>query len=225
MSVKASHQYFGLSAIPIRLHMRTDLHLARKLWHMLMGLAIVSIYLSGMSRSTAVFTLGCVLGLDLLMETVRLRSPAINETILRYWGPLMRTNEIGRVSGIPYYLAAAILAIGIFPKPIAVLSILYLACGDPMASLFGVLYGKRSIKFPNGKSLVGTLAGVVTCGIATYVFLSGFGLSTSSVLILTALGGISGGTAELLPLEVDDNFSIPIVSGFVLWLSFIILGL
>jgi dolichol kinase len=44
-------------------------------------------------------------------------------------------------------------------------------------------------------------------------------------LILSLVGGIAGGTAELLPLEVDDNFSIPVVSGFVLWLTFIVLGL
>jgi len=45
------------------------------------------------------------------------------------------------------------------------------------------------------------------------------------LIALTVMGGLAGGGAELLPLEVDDNFSIPIVSGFVLWLAFILLGI
>jgi diacylglycerol kinase (CTP) len=213
-----------IDAFPVRLHLRSDLHLARKAWHMLMGLVIAYIYLSGMSRTTAVVTLGCILGWDLMMETARLRIPAFNEKIVRIWGPFMRSNEVHRLSGIPYYLSAAILAIGIFPKPIAVLSIIYLACGDPIASLFGILYGDKGKRFANGKSLIGTAAGVATCMLATFIFFKAMNVSDGTTLLLTLIGGLAGGAAELLPLEVDDNFSIPVVSGFVLWLAFILLG-
>lgn len=213
------------SAFPVRLHLRSDLHLARKTWHLTMGCFIAAVYMSGVSRSSAVLMLGAVLGLDLLMETLRLRSPALNAKVMKLWGPLMRSCEVSRLSGVPYYLSASILAIGIFPKPIAVLSILYLACGDPIASLFGVLYGDKGPRFKSGKSWVGTGAGILTCMIVTLVFLRGMHLPDSTVLALTVAGGIAGGAAELLPLEVDDNFSIPIVSGFALWLMFILLGI
>ncbi len=213
------------SAIATRLHLRSDLHLARKAWHLFMGCFIAGVYVSGMSRSTGVMILATVLGSDLLLETMRLKSPALNEKIMRVWGPLMRSCEVNRLSGVPFYLAASILAIGIFPKPIAVLSILYLACGDPIASLFGVLYGDKGPRFANGKSWVGTSAGILACMLVTVVFLRSMNLPDSTVLALTVAGGIAGGTAELLPLEVDDNFSIPIVSGFALWLTFILLGI
>ncbi len=213
------------NSISARLHLRSDLHLARKAWHLFMGCFIAGVYVSGMSRSTGVMILATVLGSDLLMETMRLKSPALNEKIMRVWGPLMRSCEVNRLSGVPFYLAASILAIGIFPKPIAVLSILYLACGDPIASLFGVLYGDKGPRFANGKSWVGTSAGILACMIVTLVFLRSMNLPDSTVLALTVAGGIAGGTAELLPLEVDDNFSIPIVSGFALWLTFILLGI
>lgn len=206
------------------LHVRSDLHLARKAFHMIMGLAIVAIYLAGVSRPGGVLILGFFLGLNLLIETARLRIPSFNDKFMKVWGPLLRSCEMHRLSGTPYYIAAAILAIGIFPKPIAVLSIAYLACGDPLASLFGILYGDKSVRFANGKTLFGTLAGVATCTLVSMVFLQNLGLSESKMIALTVIGGIAGGCAELLPLEVDDNFSIPIVSGFVLWLAFIILG-
>src|SRR5687767_504974 len=107
-----------VASFPVRLHLRSDLHLARKAWHMIMGLVIVAVYMSGMSRSTAVVTLGTILGIDLFMETLRLKVPSINEKVMKFWGPLMRSNEIDRLSGTPYYLAATILAIGIFPEPV-----------------------------------------------------------------------------------------------------------
>jgi diacylglycerol kinase (CTP) len=216
-------QFFG-AGFPIRLHMRTDLHLARKMWHMGMGLLVVFIYMAGMSRSTAVLILSSVLGFDLMMEMARLRIPAVNERVMRLWGPFMRSCEANRVSGIPFYLASMVIAIGVFPAPIAVLSILYLALGDPIASLFGILYGHRGARMECGKSVIGTLAGVATCAVVTLVFLLGMQVSGGTLLALTLVGGLAGGMAELLPFELDDNFTIPVISGFALWLSFILLG-
>lgn len=212
-------------SLPIRLHLRTDLHLARKVWHMSMGLMIAVAYLAGFPRTTAVIFLSSVLGLDLLVEMARLRMPSVNEKVMRYWGLVMRSSEVNRLSGVPYYLAATILAIGIFPKPIAVLSIVYLAFGDPIASMIGILYGQKSVRLASGKSLIGTSAGVITCALLTFLFVTTLHLPDSAVWILTLVGGLAGGTAELLPLEVDDNFSIPVVSGFVLWFAFILLGI
>jgi dolichol kinase len=180
------NQFFG-EELPVRLHLRQDLHLTRKVWHMGMGLFMAFLYyLSGMSISLAVVLLGSAFGAAVLLETARLRIPAFNERMIRLWGPVMRSCEINKMSGTPYYILATLLAIAIFPKPVAVLSILYLACGDPMASLVGIIYGNRSIRFKNGKSLR---------------------------------------TAELLPFETDDNLTIPVVSGFALWLAFILFGI
>jgi diacylglycerol kinase (CTP) len=219
-------QMFGLGgSLPVRLHLRSDLHLLRKSWHMVMGLMIAFIYLySGITVTGAVLLTATALGIDLFVETARLRIPAFNESILRYWGPFMRSNEINRMSGVPYYLAATLLTIAIFPKPVAILSILYLACGDPIASLFGILYGKRSMRLAQGKSLIGTMAGVAACMVVGYVFLKSLGLSDATVLPVAILGGLAGGTAELMPFDWDDNFTIPVISGFFLWLLFILFG-
>ena len=213
------------AGMPIRLHMRNDLHLVRKTFHMVMGLLIAFIYLSGLSCTMGVMILSCALGVDLLIETTRLRSPSINERVMKVWGPFMRNCEVSKLSGTPYYILAAIFAVGIFPKPVAILSILYLACGDPLASLVGILYGSKSFKIAQGKSLIGTMAGVVTCAFITFIYLKSLNLGDSTVLILTLVGGLAGGTAELLPFDIDDNFTIPVISGFVMWLAFILLGI
>jgi dolichol kinase len=212
-------------ASPMRLHLHTDLHFARKAWHALMGSVIAWIYWQGMSVANGIFILSCFLVWDVSMELARLRIPSLNTRLLRIMGPLMRASEVNQMSGIPYYISASILAIALFPREVAVLSILYLAWGDPMASLWGILYGKKSYRFANGKSLIGTLGGVLTCCLISFLFFRSNGQSGLTLASMTLIGGIAGGTAELLPFEMDDNFTIPMISGFVLWVAFIGFGL
>ncbi|MBI3556129.1 MAG: hypothetical protein HY074_07685 [Deltaproteobacteria bacterium] len=205
-------------ALPVR----TDLHLLRKFWHMSMGLLIVSLYMSGMPQGTALTILGALFVWSVSMETIRLKNSAVNEKCIRFFGSLIRSSEVNKVSGMPYYIASSIVAIAVFPKPVAILSLCYLAFGDPIASLVGILYSKRSVKIFNGsKSLHGTAAGFAVCAVATWIYLRSTGMYGLDLIRLTLLGGFAGALAELLPLDLDDNFTIPVVSGFILWLGFI----
>ena len=226
-SVKTMGNWGSASALESspRLTHRTELHLARKVWHMGMGMVIVMIYLAGLPRYIGVALLGTVLAFSFTVEMIRLRNPRINDSVMKFWGPIMRSCETDRLSGVPFYIASCMIAVAIFPKEIAILSILYLAIGDPIASLMGISFGQNSWKLANGKSLVGTVSGMVACAIATLVFLNASNTPQQLILPMSVLGGFVGGAAELLPLEVDDNFSIPVVSGFVLWFSWILIGL
>jgi dolichol kinase len=208
-----------------RLSLRSELHLARKVWHMTMGMAIALLYQAGVPVGVAVSILSAFLALALVVEVIRLRHSKLNHHMIRLFAPLMRRSEVNRCTGIPFYLASSIFAIAAFPKPVAVLSILFLACGDPIASLMGILFGYRSVRFANGKSLVGTLAGVVTCCLVALVYLQAIAFPPAAIFAMTLLGGVAGGTAELLPLDMDDNLTIPVVSGFVMWFVYIVLGL
>ena len=208
-----------------QLNLRSDVHWPRKLWHMSMGLVIAGVYWFGCPKITGLGILGFFLFFDLILETARLKNPGLNAKIMKLWGPLMRSSEVDRYSGVPYYIASAMLAMAIFPKTIAVMAIVYLACGDPIASWVGIRWGSWGPRFSNGKSLFGALAGVAMCALVGVMALSSLGLESAKYWTLVVAGALSGGFAEMLPLEVDDNFSIPIVSGFVLWFAFIWLGI
>jgi dolichol kinase len=219
---KLNHFY---SELPFRMPVRQDIHLARKIWHMGMGLFIAYCYLAGTTQSTAVLLLGFFLGLDLLLERMRLRNQSVNQAVMKAMGPFMRSSEVRSMSTVPHYISSTLLAIAIFPKPVAILAILYLACGDPIASLIGILYGHHGPRLPRGKSLIGTLAGVGTCALVTVIYLKALAFPNTAAWVLAAVGGLAGGLTELLPFDVDDNFTIPVVSGFILWLAFILIGI
>ncbi len=207
------------SATLAALHHRSDLHLVRKFFHMTGAVLILVPYLYfGASSVTMAAGLGLMLSLVMSIEYARSRWEWVNGIAVRILRPVMRDTEVNQLSGIPFYVASCLLAFLLFPQHVAVLAVLYLAVGDPASSFFGVLYGRNQI-FPN-KSLQGTLGGFAVCAIATFVYLYWQGIEREKLLIFTLLGGFVGSISELLPLKLDDNFAIPIVSGTLMALAF-----
>lgn len=202
-----------------RLAQRSDLHLARKCFHMSGALVFLIPFLFlGFSQEKMAAILGTVLAAVMSLEYSRSRWEWVNGIAVKVMGPVMRQSELNQLTGIPFYMASCLFAFLIFPEHIAVLSVLYLAFGDPFSSFFGVLYGKNKI-FPN-KSLQGTLGGFVVCSLVTAGYLYWQGFDPKYLLLLSLLGGLAGSVAELLPLNIDDNFAIPVVSGGLMALAF-----
>lgn len=201
------------------LRQRSDLHLARKLFHMSGAAALLVPYLAlGVSREVMAASLGMALAAVMSIEYARTRWQWVNNLVVRILRPILRDTEVRGLSGIPFYMASSLFAFLIFPHHVAVLSILYLAFGDPSSSFFGVLYGRARL-FPN-KSLQGTMGGFFVCALVTFLYLNFVGLGTDKLAVLVLIGGFAGAVAELLPLNVDDNFSIPVVSGAIIYLAF-----
>lgn len=197
---------------------RSDLHLARKFFHMQGAVTFLVPYLFfDFSKETMAAILGVVLALVMSIEYSRSRWEWVNGIAVKVMGPVMRDTEVNTLTGIPFYMASCLFAYLIFPKHVTVLAILYLAFGDPSSSFFGVLYGKNKI-FPN-KSLQGTLGGFGVCALATFAYLYWQGFPHNMILLLSLLGGFCGAVSELLPLNVDDNFAIPVVSGALMTLA------
>jgi len=92
------------------------------------------------------------------------------------------------------------------PEIIA-LALVPLVFGDGFATIIGVKYGKH--KIVKGKSLEGTLAGFIASALVLSLFLFPAGFK-----ILAVAGGAM--LVELLP--IDDNLTIPITSGLILYI-------
>lgn len=196
----------------VKFHLRSDLHVMRKLWHMGTGVAgIITYFVSGMSHMLIAQILMGLALVGFLVEFTRMRVKAVNKVVIFFMKPFMREHEKNSMSGFPFYALGVSLALFLFPEKIGVLAVIFLVFSDPISSYFGILYGKDKI-LPN-KSLQGTVAGYLTCYSVTLVYTLFYVEPSVEVLVFAMFGGLIGAISELLSELVDDNLTIPVVSG------------
>jgi dolichol kinase len=167
-----------------------------------------------------------------LIEGLRFMMTSFNHFLIRNFSFLMRAGEEKELSGIVYYLMGCFLSALAFPRMIALMSILFLAVGDPIAALVGVRWGKHRYHLAEphrGKSLEGSAACGFVCFILTFAvsyFISKTeGLVLKDRLLFSILGGSAAMIGELIPFRTDDNMALPLLSGALLWLTAAVLNL
>ncbi len=198
-------------------HRRTDLHLARKIWHIATGLSVLYLYFST-SQNNFLWAqiIGVVAILGFTIDFLRLRVPRFNSFMMTVAGPFYRESERSKVSGLPYYALGAALTLYLFPQKISILAILFLVISDPSASFFGIKFGSGKI-LPN-KSFKGTLACFSTCYLISLFYCMHYYGANLEILIFSIIAGVIGASSELLSVFIDDNLTIPVVSGLGLTL-------
>lgn len=146
-----------------------------------------------------------------VIETARLKVPAVERFLLGLMGGLMRESERRHYSGIIFTtvgsLAAMVIGRG---EPVIVgAAILQLALGDAASALVGKAFGRVKL-FGGAKSLEGSLAG----------FAVGFAAALACGVRPSAAvaAALAGSLAELLPTTpwFNDNLWIPVASATVL---------
>jgi len=210
---------------------RKELHLVRKIFHALAGILMAGVYNFLLTREQTLWIFGTIFALLGLGEWIRLTFPnhLISRIAMVVMQALARTYEMKHASGMIYFVTGVLICCGCFPKKVAVLSIMYLAIGDPCASTFGISWGYLGPKFSNGKSLIGFLGGVLSCAITTFLFYYPDTGPTLNLFLVSLLGGLSGGITELLcgrvvegsggPIDIDDNLAVPVGSGLLFYLA------
>lgn len=204
--------FMSSTKITSPLRLRTDLHLARKIWHMSTGLLGLFCYFK--FKLNADDTAMGLLVFSILafgFEFLRLRNDKINKLLMVVMKPVMRESERNSVSGLPYYALGISLSLFFFPERIAIISTLFLIFADPIASFCGILFGRDKI-LPN-KSLQGTLAAYGVCYLITILAGLVYSGPSLSLVLFAVLAGIVGCISEMCSQFVDDNLCIPVVSG------------
>lgn len=168
--------------------------------------------LAFLPRVETLTAISLIFAVDLAIEIVRLRSPSVNDWFVRMTAPLLRPAEHGKISGTPPFLAGCLAAAVLFPLPVAIAGILFLTFGDVAATTVGDRFGRTRI---GAKSLEGTAAFLaasvlVSLGVTNFSSIPPFGALVA--------GAATAAAVELLPLPVDDNFSIPVASAAVMHL-------
>jgi phosphoserine phosphatase len=114
----------------------------------------------------------------------------------------------GFVAAPLYFAFGILLTLVFFPTHAGGAAIAMFCLGDSAASLFGGLIS-TSLPFNKGKTWEGSLAGFFFAFLAGTFFVSP---------VLALVGAAIAMTIEVLPLPVNDNVLIPVITGFALTL-------
>jgi HAD superfamily phosphoserine phosphatase-like hydrolase len=118
--------------------------------------------------------------------------------------------ELHEFRAAPIFFAFGILlTLLLFPHPANSAAIAIFAIGDSTASLFGKMFGKRTLPFNKAKTLEGSLIGFVFAAIAAAFFVNPL-MAVSGAAVAMLIEG--------LPLPINDNLVLPLVTGALLTL-------
>ncbi|MEW6413451.1 MAG: hypothetical protein AB1483_13425 [Candidatus Zixiibacteriota bacterium] len=156
-----------------------------------------------------------------IMVPVALAMVIIDISRLRQWRfwtgfaskiirPIIRDHEVkGDFTGASYILISTCLAVALFDKPIAIAALVFIIIGDTFAAIIGRRFGKH--RFYKNKTVEGSL-GCLMGTLASVMLLPDIALSVAVV------GAVVATVIEAYSFGVDDNVSVPLVSGLAMTL-------
>jgi dolichol kinase len=184
--------------------------LLRKSIH-LSGLILPVIYFF-LDKPTMLIFAGILAGITIAIELVKWIFPGFGNFFFQIFAPLLRTHERkGAITGATYYLISAFLCILFFAKTLAVVCIFFMVLGDLAAALVGKKWGRT--KLIGAKSLEGSAACFVVCAAVVCAAIALVKLHP----VIGIIGALVATIVELLPFPVDDNLTVPLVSGAVMY--------
>lgn len=149
----------------------------------------------------------------LLLDIVRLLSRKTN--LFLFKTPLIfKQKEIRNFSSMSLFLVASFLAILLFPKDIAVLALIFLIFGDIFAKVIGMMFGKVRI-------FKKTLEGSIAYFLAAIIFGMIFQPYLGAGYLMLIVGALAAAIVELIPWGIDDNISVALIAGAVMYVMVI----
>ena len=188
--------------------MLTELEIKRQLMHIFVGIILVLLLNFGLIDATALFVI-FIFGLVLSLSSRKFHVPVIH----RFLEIFDRKKDLKELpgKGAVFYLLGALIVVLIFPKDIAMASIMILALGDSVSRIIGP-YGYLKHPFTDLKFLEGAIAGAIAGFLGALFFVPWIlALIASSVSML-----IEGIELKIKRFKVDDNLLIPIVAAVVM---------
>ena len=157
----------------------------------------------------------------LLIDIFGRKKTIIQKLLHTYFGKMLRSHEFEDrfvLNGASWVLLSALLCILIFPKILVVTGFAVLILSDSSAAIFGRLFGKH--KFYH-KSYEGSLAFFIA-GIITVFYIAFTNDMPWTFYTFGAVAVLVGTVVEALSasiIKIDDNLTIPLSIGAVLWLG------
>lgn len=204
----------------------------RKVFHSSIGVVTLWLYTLGVNQQQLVVPLLALFAVIFANDYLRLHNPELNAKIVSAFWFVIRPSEVHQYNGVLWYLVGLVFVFAVAPKDISLMSVLLLSWADTAASTFGRQFGKYTPKFANGKSVAGSIASGVTGVLSCYLLYSYFipvyndkvnvpgdilwtpESSKLNLHVYALLSGLIASVSEFIDLfGLDDNFTIPVMSG------------
>ena len=186
--------------------------LNRQAFHMLLGILIVLLLRYGFADKNIILIL-ILAGFILSILSTKTKIPVIYALLQKF----ERKKDMGRLpgKGIIFYFIGVYFSLLLFPKEIAMASIMVLALGDSISHIYGLHYGKIKHPLSNTKFLEGTIAGFVAGFFGALIFIP----LTEALIASLAAMIVEAVEIKIGTEQIDDNLIIPVVAGAVVLIA------
>lgn len=167
-------------------------------------------YIHELSKGLALKILVPITLMMFVLDLCRIRNLRIWQVAgARLIGRMIRTHEEGGdFTGATYILFSATCTIALFDRPVAIAALAFIIVGDTAAALIGRLYGRHHF---GRKSIEGSLA----CLAGTLLVAA---LTPQLQMEIAVPGAVVATLVEALSTKIDDNISVPLISGLCMTL-------
>ena len=144
------------------------------------------------------------------------------EVLFGFMKDVTRKKEKEPMLATFYYLLSAFLALVLFGTPFAIFGLFSIAIGDAFATLIGKYFGKHKLFWNSEKSIEGWIGFFAATSLSIFAFLLVFPqFAVFNPLWIAVIAGVAGASIETIP-TINDNSSIPLGVGFVIWIASLI---
>lgn len=191
--------------------MPEQLNLGREIQRKLIHISTIILplaYLMGMPKQITLYISFTLAAGFLVADVLRMNFTLARRYFMRVFSVLLREQEKeSRLTGATWLFTGMALCFYLFPLPSAVCGAIFVCLADPAAAIIGRRYGRVKLF---KKTLEGSLGFFITAAVVV-LMVTDTGLSGLAVAFVATV-------LELLPIEINDNLSIPLVSGYLLTL-------
>lgn len=207
-----------MNALLMRNQYSTPFNAKRGLVHLVVGLSI-SIACFQLSRPLLLSILIPVTIAWLLIDFLRMHFTRLSVIFAVVFSPFLRDYEKSRLTGASFLLIGCSLSYVIFNKEIAALAISFLAVGDPLAHFVKDRLGKSRIIFQSAGESAACFIACIAVGLL-WLHYANLTLDVISI----SVGAITAAVVQSLSLPLDDNFTIPLCTSGLMWITQMLSG-
>ena len=187
---------------------KIDFEIKRQIFHIYLGLTLIFLIHKDILNW---FSLLLIITFGALVSFIsaKINIPVISWFLDNFERPEVRKKFPGK--GALSFFIGVFLVVLLFPKDIALASIMILTLGDSISHLIGKYFGKTKI-MSKTKLLEGTIAGIIIGFLGAILFVSYLEAFLASLIAMIVEA------IEIKYFRIDDNISIPVVAGLVIFL-------